>query len=107
VTALKETDTMRKLPFTIAAVALVAFAGSAFADPADDLIAKNKCHSCHTATTTKKAPSWADIAKKNSDAGAEAKLVEFLKTGGTEDHKKLTVPDDQIKAVVQKVLASK
>jgi|SRR5215472_11368621 cytochrome c551/c552 len=99
---------MRKLPFTIAAVALVAFAGSAFADPADDLIAKNKCHSCHTATTTKKAPSWADIAKKmQGDAGAEAKLVEFLKTGGAEDHKKLTAPDDQIKAVVQKVLASK
>ena len=99
---------MRKLPFTIAATALVAFAGAAFADPADDLITKNKCHSCHTATTTKKAPSWADIAKKNSgDAGAEAKLVEFLKTGGAEDHKKLAAPDDQIKAVVQKVLASK
>jgi len=99
---------MRKLPFTIAAAALFAFAGTAFADPADDLITKNKCHSCHTATTTKKAPSWADIAKKmQGDAGAEAKLVEFLKTGGTEDHKKLDVGDDQIKAVVQKVLASK
>jgi cytochrome c551/c552 len=105
---LKETETMTKLPFTIAAAALFAFANSAFADPADDIIAKNKCHSCHTATTTKKAPSWADIAKKNSgDAGAEAKLVEFLKTGGAEDHKKVAASDADLKAVVQKVLSSK
>jgi cytochrome c len=106
---LKETDIMRKLTFTAAAAAVTfAFATSAFADPADDIIAKGKCHSCHTATTTKKAPSWASIAEKmKGDAGAEAKLVEFLKTGGAEDHKKVTGSDDELKAVVQKVLASK
>lgn len=99
---------MTKLPFTIAATALVAFAGAAFADPADDLIAKNKCHSCHTATTTKKAPSWADVAKRYSgDAGAEGKIVEFLKTGGPEDHKKVAAGDAELKAVAQKVLSSK
>jgi len=99
---------MRKLPITIVAAALLAFASAASADPADDIISKNKCHSCHTATTTKKAPSWADVAKKYSgDAGAEAKLVEFLKTGGAEDHKKVTGSDADLKAVAQKVLASK
>jgi cytochrome c len=100
---------MRKLLFRTSLVAtVVALGGNAFADPADDLIEKNKCHSCHTATTTKKAPSWADVAKKfQGDAGAEAKIVEFLKTGGAEDHKKIAAPDDQIKAVAQKVLASK
>jgi cytochrome c551/c552 len=99
---------MRKLPFTIAATALVAFASAALADPADDIIAKNKCHSCHTATTTKKAPSWADVAKKlGNDAAAEAKVVEFLKTGGTEDHKKVAASDADLKAVAQKVLSSK
>ena len=99
---------MRKLPFTIAAVAMFVFVGNAFADPADDLIEKNKCHSCHTATTTKKAPSFADVAKKyQGNAGAEAKLVEMLKTGGAEDHKKIAASDADLKAVVQKVLASK
>ena len=100
---------MTKLPFTIAAVALLGFAGAAFADPADDIISKNKCHSCHTSTTTKKGPSWADVAKKyKGDAGAEAKLVEMLKTGGADDHKKVAgASDADLKAVVQKVLSSK
>ena len=99
---------MRKLSLAVAAATLLAFGGAAFADPADDIISKGKCHSCHTATTTKKAPSWADVAKKYSgDSGAEAKLVEFLKTGGAEDHKKVTGSDADIKAVVQKVLSSK
>ena len=98
---------MRKLPFTIAAVVL-GFAGNALADSADDLIEKNKCHSCHTATTTKKGPSWADVAKKyKGDAGAEAKLVDMLKTGGPDDHKKIAASDAELKAVVQKVLATK
>ena len=98
---------MRKLPFTIAA-SLLAFAGYALADPADDIIEKNKCHSCHTATTTKKGPSWADVAKKyQGNAGAEAKLVDMLKTGGADDHKKVAASDADLKAVVQKVLASK
>jgi cytochrome c len=99
-----------KRSFTLAtgAALSLAFAGYAFADPADDIIAKGKCHSCHTATTTKKAPSWASIAEKmKGDAGAEAKLVEFLKTGGAEDHKKVAGSDAEIKAVVAKVLASK
>jgi cytochrome c551/c552 len=39
-------------------------------------MAKEKCSSCHTATTTKKAPSFASVAQKyKGDAGAEAKLV--------------------------------
>jgi cytochrome c len=99
---------MHKIPKLVAAAAALAFSGAVFADPADDLIAKNKCHSCHTATTTKKAPSWADVAKKfQGDAGAEAKIVEFLKTGGAEDHKKIAASDADLKAVAQKVLASK
>ena len=99
---------MRKLPFTIAAAALLAYAGNALADSADDIMSKNKCGSCHTATTTKKAPSFADVAKKyQGNAGAEAKLVEMLKTGGAEDHKKIAASDAELKAVVQKVLATK
>jgi cytochrome c len=100
---------MTKLSFTLAAAAVsFAFASNAFADSADDIIAKNKCGSCHTSTTTKKGPSWASVAQKyKGDAGAEAKLVEMLKTGGAEDHKKVAASDAELKAVVQKVLAAK
>jgi cytochrome c len=100
---------LMKLPFTLAAAAVTfAFAGNAYADSADDIIAKNKCSSCHTSTTTKKGPSWASVAQKyKGDAGAEAKLVEMLKTGGAEDHKKVAASDADLKAVVAKVLASK
>ncbi len=53
---------MKLLLTTLAATAL-AFAGNALAGPADDLITANKCSKCHTATTTKKAPSWASVAE--------------------------------------------
>jgi len=100
---------MTKLPFTLAAASLsFAFAGAAFAGPAEDLIAANKCGNCHTATTTKKAPSWASVAQKyKGDAGAEAKLVDMLKTGGADDHKKVAASDADLKAVVGVVLSSK
>ncbi|HSC64864.1 MAG TPA: c-type cytochrome [Caldimonas sp.] len=100
---------MTKFQFTFAAaVASVAFAGSALAGPAEDIISKEKCGSCHTATTTKKGPSWASVAQKyKGDAGAEAKLVNMLKTGGSEDHKKVTASDADLKAVVAVVLSSK
>ena len=99
---------MRKLPITIAAVAVCAFAGNAFADSADDIMAKNKCSGCHTATTTKKAPSFASVAQKyKGDAGAEAKLVGMLKTGGADDHKKVAASDADLKAIAAIVLSSK
>ena len=45
-----------KLISTIAACSVtLAFSGLAFAGPAEDIIAKEKCGSCHTASTTKKA----------------------------------------------------
>jgi cytochrome c len=95
------------LTFAVGAMSL-GFASSALADAADDIIAKNKCSSCHTSATTKKGPSWASVAQKyKGDAGAEAKLVEMLKTGGAEDHKKVAASDAELKAVVGKVLASK
>jgi cytochrome c551/c552 len=98
-----------KLISTIAAGACaLALSSLAFAGPAEDIIAKEKCATCHTATTTKKAPSWASIAQKlKADPAAEAKVVEFLKTGGTEDHKKVAASDADLKAVAAVVLSSK
>jgi cytochrome c len=102
-----------KLVFTtLAALAIVTNSTAAFAGPAEDLIAANKCSKCHTATTTKKGPSWASLAEKyKGKPEAEAKLVEMLKTGGKtpegDDHNKVTASDADLKAIVAIVLSSK
>jgi cytochrome c len=90
------------------AVAGLALSSMAFAGAGEDLIAASKCNKCHTATTTKKAPSFASVAQKyKGDAAAPAKLAEMLKTGGKDDHEKVTASDADLKAVVAVVLSSK
>ena len=98
-----------KLPFAIAAAfATVALAGPALAGPAEDIIAKEKCSKCHTATTTKKGPSWASVAEKyKGKPDPTAALVDMLKTGGKDDHNKVAASDADLKAIVQIVLTSK
>ena len=91
----------------LAAVAGLALSGSALAGAGEDLITANKCNKCHTATTTKKAPSFASLAAKyKGDAAAPAKLAEMLKTGGN-DHDKVAASDGDLKAAVAVVLSSK
>ncbi len=86
----------------------IALAGNAFAGTAEDLIAAGKCNKCHTAKTTKKGPSFASIAEKYKGQGdASAKIVQLLKTGGTDDHDKLVASDADLKAVAALVLAAK
>jgi cytochrome c551/c552 len=98
-----------KLPSAIAAVfAAVSLAGPAVAGPAEDIIAKEKCSKCHTATTTKKGPSWASVAEKyKGKPDPTAALVDMLKTGGKDDHNKVAASDADLKAIVQIVLSSK
>jgi len=99
-----------KLAATVAALAM---SGAVLAGPAEDIIAKEKCNKCHTATTTKKAPSWADIAAKNKGKpDAEARLLNTLKTGKASDGEEhdpgpLKASDADLKAIVQIVLNSK
>lgn len=91
-----------------AAIAAVVIGGPAFAGAGEDLIAKGKCSKCHTATTTKKAPSWASVAEKlKGNPSAEAQIVEFLKTGGKEGHDVVKGSDADLKAVAAIVLSSK
>jgi cytochrome c len=98
---------MKSITVIAAAMAALAFSSSAFAGAGEDLIAKQKCTKCHTATTTKKAPSFASVAAKyKSDAAAAGTLVEMLKTGG-KDHDKVAASDADLKAAVAVVLASK
>jgi len=90
-----------------AAVAALALSGTAYAGAGEDLIAKEKCSKCHTATTTKKGPSFASVATKyKSDAAAAAKLADMLKTGAN-DHDKVVASDADLKAAIAVVLASK
>ena len=103
---------MKTLHTLVAAAAMLAVSGLAFAGPGEDLIAKEKCNKCHTATTTKKAPSWASVAEKyKGNAAAPDKLFNELKNGGKigdeDDHKKVVASDADIKAIVQIVLSSK
>ena len=93
---------------TAAAMFALALGGNASAGTGEDLIASNKCNKCHTATTTKKGPSFASLATKyKGDAAAPAKLAEMLKTGGKEDHEKVAASDADLKAIVEVVLSSK
>ncbi len=101
-----------KMSITIAAASALAFAASAAAGPTEELIAKEKCTRCHTATTTKKGPSWASVAEKyKGKPDAAAKLFTQLKNGGKvgdeDDHKKVDASDAEIKAIVAVVLSSK
>jgi cytochrome c len=98
-----------KFSFALAAtVATVALCGNAVAGAAEDIIAKEKCSKCHTATTTKKGPSWASVAEKyKGKPDGEAKIVEMLKTGGKDDHNKVAASDADLKAIAQIVLSSK
>lgn len=92
----------------LAAAAALAFGGPAWAGPAEDYIAANKCSKCHTEKTTKKGPSFASLAEKyKGDAGAKAKMLNTLKTGGKEDHDKVPGTDAELQAVISFILASK
>jgi len=90
-----------------AAMGLLA-ATSASAATGEELIAANKCNKCHTATTTKKAPSFASVAEKHKGKPeASAAIVEMLKTGGKDDHMKVAASDADLKAIATTVLSSK
>lgn len=102
-----------KLPIALAAAfATFAFAGTAMAASAEDIVAKEKCNKCHTEKTTKKGPSWASVAEKyKGNADAPNKIFLQLKNGGKvgdeDDHKKIVYSDAEIKSVVQLVLSTK
>jgi len=96
---------MKFSPVVVALFTTVALSGPAFAGAAEDIIAKEKCSKCHTATTTKKAPSWASIAEKyKGKPEAEAKILNMFKTGGPEEHNKIAGSDADLKAVLTWVL---
>jgi cytochrome c551/c552 len=92
----------------LAAAAVLALSGAAYAGPAEDYIKANKCSKCHTEKTTKKGPSFVSLAEKyKGDAKGAATMLNTLKTGGKEDHEKVPGTDAELQAVIAFILASK
>lgn len=99
---------MKPFAALVSALFVASLSGAAAAGTAEDLITANKCNKCHTASTTKKGPSWASVAEKyKGKPEVSARLVTMLKTGGPDDHNKVAAPDADLKAIVDIVLSSK
>jgi cytochrome c len=98
---------MKSCVSLLTATAILAFGGAAHANP-EAYLSANKCSKCHTEKTTKKGPSFASLAEKyKGDAGAKAKMLNTLKTGGKEDHDKAPGSDAELQAVINFILAAK
>ena len=102
----------------IAAVILVAgvFATGAAraADAGEELMKKSGCTACHSIDKKIVGPSYKEVAAKyRGDAGAAAKLAEKVKKGGSgvwgpvPMPPNVTVPDADIKSLVDWILAQK
>jgi cytochrome c len=96
-------------------VAALALAAAAPAQASDALAKKYACVACHVVKGPKTVgPSYADVAKKYAgQKGAEAKLVEKVKKGGTGVWGQVpmppnpSVPDADLRALVKWVLSTK
>ena len=86
-------------------VAAGAFAAAAAAQAQDVLKAKG-CMNCHEMDKKKVGPAYKDVAAKyKGNKDAEATLVAKLKEA--KGHPKVSASDDELKAAVKQVLATK
>jgi len=91
-----------------AAILIFAVAGTlaAGAVQAQEVLKTKGCLTCHDAEKKKVGPSWKDIAAKyKADKSAENTLVAKLKEA--KGHPKVNATDDELKAAVKEVLATK
>lgn len=88
---------------------------AAFADDGAALMKKNNCSACHQLDKKTVGPGLKMIAAKYAgDAGAVEKLAKKVRTGGAGNWGSMAMPplaakvtDDEIKAMVETVLATK
>lgn len=106
---------MKALLMTVAAAGSLMLAGQASAadaKAAEALAQKNGCLACHSVANKVVGPSYKDVAAKyKGDKGAEAKLVEKVKKGGSGTWGPIPMPpnsphvkDEDIKTIVQWIL---
>ena len=96
----------------LAAAAVAVATAPAFAN--EDLAKKNACTACHATDKKVVGPSFKEVAAKyKGDKGAEAKLIEKVKKGGTGAWGQVPMPpnanvkDEDVKALVKWVLSIK
>lgn len=84
------------------------------AQASEELAKKHACLACHTVDKKMVGPSYKDVAAKyRNDKGAEAKLFEKVKKGGTGVWGQVpmppngAVPDADIKTLVKWILSQK
>jgi len=109
---------MKALLITAAAASSLMLAGhasAADAKAAEALAQKSGCLACHSVNNKVVGPSYKDIAAKyKGDKGAEAKLIDKVKKGGSGVWGPIPMPpnsphvkDQDIKTIVQWVLSVK
>ena len=96
----------------VTAVAALAVALPAMAQ--EELAKKHACFACHAVDKKLVGPSYKDVAAKyRADKGAEARLVEKVKKGGTGVWGQVpmppnaAVPDADIRTLVKWILSQK
>lgn len=103
---------MKALMMAVAAASLV-LAGNASADDQTALAQKSGCLACHSVDKKVLGPAYKDVAAKyKGDKGAEARLVEKVKKGGSGVWGPIPMPansphvkDEDIKTLVHWVLS--
>lgn len=103
-----------KLSIAPLAAALLATAGIAQAQSADDLLKKHACTACHAIDKKLIGPAYKDVAAKyRGNAQAQTTLMEKVKKGGVGNWGQIpmppnaAVPDADIKTMVAHILAIK
>ncbi len=105
---------MRKIVIAVVALAGIlagSAANAADAAKAKQLAQKFNCLACHAEDKKLVGPAYKEIAKKyKGDAGAEAKLIAKVKSGGGGVWGSIpmppnNVPDPDIKTIVEWILA--
>jgi cytochrome c len=103
---------MKAVLMGIIAAGAIVMTGAAQAN--EDLAKKSGCLACHAVDKKLVGPSYKDIAAKyKGQADAEAKLIKKVKEGGKGVWGEIPMPpnaavkDDDIKALVKWVLATK
>lgn len=105
---------MKALMMAVAAAGSLVLAGQASADEgAQALAQKSGCLACHSVDKKVLGPAYKDVAAKyKGDKGAEARLVEKVKKGGSGVWGPIPMPanspqvkDEDIKTIVHWVLS--
>ncbi|HEX9398271.1 MAG TPA: c-type cytochrome [Burkholderiales bacterium] len=102
---------MKRLALILGAAAAVAAIPS---QASEELAKKHNCFACHAVDKKLVGPAYKDVAAKYAaDKGAEAKLIDKVKKGGTGVWGQIpmppnpTVPDPDLKALVKWILSQK